>query len=351
MKVFFLYGGVMKYDIRDNERKPDYKNLIKVLEGKSPSRPTLFEFFLNDPLYAFLIGERNLIFSDINEYYMLRTKAYLKAGYDYITILACDMRFNPNDPHNIKTKSLNDVPVIFDRKSFDAYEWPDPEAFDYSRLDYVGERLPTGMKIIPYGPGGIFENVISLMGYDNMCYALYDDSQLVYDIFEKVGKTLMKYYEIVSPRNDVVAVISNDDWGFNTQPMMSSEDIKKHVIPWHREIVKIIHAADKPAILHSCGNLESVMDDIISIGYDAKHSYEDNIIPVEKFYETYKNDIAVMGGIDLDFVCRATPDEIHERSKRMLEKGTKGYALGSGNSIPEYVPVENYMAMISAVYE
>ncbi len=223
--------------------------------------------------------------------------------------------------------------------------------FDYSRLDYVGERLPDGMKIIPYGQGGVLENVISLMGYDNLCYALYDDSQLVNDIFEKVGTTLMKYYEIVCPRNDVMAVISNDDWGFNTQPMMSSDHIREYVIPWHREIVKIIHAADKPAILHSCGNLESVMDDIISIGYDAKHSYEDNIIPVEDFYESYKNRIAVMGGIDLDFVCRATPDEIHERSKKMLEKGIKGYALGSGNSIPEYVPVENYMAMISAVYE
>ena len=38
----------------------------------------------------------------------------------------------------------------------------------------------------------------------------------------------------------------------------------------------------------------------------------------------------------------------------MLERGTKyrrlarGYALGSGNSIPDYVPVEGYLAMIRA---
>lgn len=351
MKAFFLYGGVVKYDIRDVDRNPDYKNLMRVLEGKSPSRPTLFEFFLNDPLYAFLLNTDCLNFSNISEYYLLRAEAYLKAGYDYITILACDMRFNPNDPHNIKTKSLNDVPVIFNRQSFDAYKWPKPGEYDYSRLDYVSERIPNGMKIIPYGPGGVLENVISLMGYDNLCYALYDDPQLVADIFEKVGTILMKYYEIVCPRNDVMAVISNDDWGFNTQPMMSSEHIRKYVVPWHKEIVKIIHASGKPAILHSCGNLESVMDDIISIGYDAKHSFEDNIVPVEDFYDSYKDRIAVMGGIDLDFVCRATPDEIYNRSRKMLEKGIKGYALGSGNSIPDYVPVENFMAMIAAVYE
>lgn len=29
-------------------------------------------------------------------------------------------------------------------------------------------------------------------------------------------------------------------------------------------------------------------------------------------------------------------------------KSARGYALGSGNSIPDYVPTENYLAMIRA---
>lgn len=46
----------------------------------------------------------------------------------------------------------------------------------------------------------------------------------------------------------------------------------------------------------------------------------------------------------------SNPEEIYRRSKAMLERteGRGGYALGSGNSIPEYVPQENYLAMISA---
>ncbi|MDX1359731.1 MAG: hypothetical protein R3232_12930, partial [Clostridia bacterium] len=77
----------MKYDIRDIDRKPDFKNLQAVLEGKTPSRPTLFEFFMNDPLYSFLLKKDSLEYKDINEYYMLRTMAYMVAGYDYITVL------------------------------------------------------------------------------------------------------------------------------------------------------------------------------------------------------------------------------------------------------------------------
>ena len=96
------------------------------------------------------------------------------------------------------------------------------------------------------------------------------------------------------------------------------------------------------------------MDDIIDdIGYDGKHSYEDNICPVEEMYEKYSDRIAILGGIDLDFLCRNTPKIIYKRSKAILEltEENGGYALGSGNSIPEYVPYENFMAMISAAVE
>jgi uroporphyrinogen decarboxylase len=340
----------MKYDIRKIKREPDFKNLLAVLEGKAPSRPTLFEFFMNDPLYSFLLDQNGLVYSNINEYYMQRAKAYRIAGYDYITVLASDLIFNSNDPHEKETKSLNDATMITDRKSFDAFEWPDASAYDYSRLDYIGSRLPEGMKIIPYGPGGVLENAVSLMGYDNLCYALFDDPWLVRNMFDRIGSTLVDYYKLVSYRDDVGAVISNDDWGFNTQPMISETHLREYVIPWHKEIVRIIHDAGKPAILHSCGNVEHVMDDIIKIGYEAKHSYEDNIIPVEEFYPRYNGRIAVLGGIDLDFVCRSTPDEIYTRSRKMVDSSPSGYALGSGNSIPQYVPVENYMAMIAAAY-
>jgi uroporphyrinogen decarboxylase len=136
--------------------------------------------------------------------------------------------------------------------------------------------------------------------------------------------------------------------------MLAPADMRKYVVPWHKKIVEVIHKSGKPAILHSCGNLRLLMDDIIdTIGYDAKHSYEDNIMPVEEAYEEYGDRIAILGGIDVDFVCRATPEEIKKRSAAMLErvKGRGGYALGTGNSVPEYVPQENYFAMISAALE
>jgi uroporphyrinogen decarboxylase len=74
---------------------------------------------------------------------------------------------------------------------------------------------------------------------------------------------------------------------------------------------------------------------------------------VENAWDWWSGRIAIVGGIDMDFLARKTPEEIYERALRLLEKtsGTGGFALGSGNSIPDYVPFENHLAMIRAAVD
>lgn len=96
------------------------------------------------------------------------------------------------------------------------------------------------------------------------------------------------------------------------------------------------------------------MDRIVDhLQVDGKHSYEDSILSVEDAWEQYHNRISIIGGIDVDFICRSTPGEIYKRSKEMLEKTglDGGFALGTGNSVPEYVPSENFYAMLKAGLE
>ncbi|MBN1865453.1 MAG: hypothetical protein JW808_11180 [Victivallales bacterium] len=331
-------------------RRPDFENLQAVLENKRPKRPTLFEFFMNESLYEHVTGIKLPADADQMEMTIRRIKAFEKLGYDYATV-HCSFAFPGKEHARESTISLNDGVLIRDRKDFEACPWPDVDAHDYSMLDKVAPHIPDGMKLIICGPGGVLENVIGLTGYDNLCFMSIDDPGLLSDICDAVGSRLLRHYEISSAFDTIGAAISNDDWGFKTQTMLSPEDMRKYIIPWHRRIVKAIHDCGKPAILHSCGNLENVMDDIIDdINFQGKHSYEDSICPVEEAYARWGSRIAILGGIDLDFLCRATPSVIAERAKGMLElsSNTGGYALGSGNSIPEYIPRDNYLAMVYA---
>jgi uroporphyrinogen decarboxylase len=190
------------------------------------------------------------------------------------------------------------------------------------------------------------------VGYDNLCIMIYDEPELARQIFDDVGSRLLRYYQQIAGHDSVCALISNDDWGFKTQTMLSPADMRRYVFPWHKKIVEMSHIHNKPVILHSCGFHDDIMDDIIEdMKYDAKHSFEDAIQPIEEAYEKYKGRIALLGGLDLHFVCTKTPDEIRGRAVKMLERAAAagGYALGTGNSVPEYVPDEGYFAMVDVV--
>jgi len=333
-------------------KSPNFKNLLRVLECRTPDHPTLFEFFLNEPLYFDLNGEKYVPGADYNRPKYL-TNAFANAGYDYVTWAASSFGFPHPQRPRISTISLNDSACVTDAESFKAYEWQDPEAADYTSLDTVKNYLRDGQKIIINGPSGVLENTISLVGYDNLCIMINDDPALAEKIFYEVGSRLTRTYEIAIKHDAVGALIGNDDWGFKTQPMLSPKDMRKYVFPWHKKIVAAAHKEGKPAILHACGNLSEIMDDIINdIKYDGKHSFEDAIQPIEDAYEQYNGKIALLGGIDVDFLCRETAENIRKRCKSMLERASEkgGYALGSGNSIPEYIPWDAYYAMIKSIY-
>lgn len=332
------------------DRKPDFNNIIKALKLETPDRPTNMELFLNNDLYEDVTGEKCP--SDFIERNQFIIRAFRALGYDYATInTPPDLYFESVEVDVKDTKSLNHKAVIYDEKSFNDYRWPNAKDYDYSYLLPENLKLIDGMKAVCIGPGGELENLISLLGYDNLCIMIYENPEVVKMIADKIGGILCDYYENCVKYDTVGTCYVNDDWGFKTQTMLSPKHMREYIIPWHKKMTEIIHAGNKYAIMHSCGMPWEVMDDIIyDIKSDAKHSFEDNITPVEQAYEKMKNKIAVVGGIDINFLCTKTPKEVYDRAVSLLKQTKKdgGYLLGSGNSIPEYIPRESLFAMLSA---
>jgi uroporphyrinogen decarboxylase len=346
--------GIDRLDDFLAQRQPDFNNLLALLERRKPERPTLFEFFLNPRLHERLSGIPNSTILDETASHLQKMAAFRAAGYDYYDILLPGFDFPMGEVAKQRTISQNEGAVIHDWDSFHAYTWLAPEDAEWALLDRVAAQLPTGMKLIVYGAGGVLENVINLVGYEALCVLTADDPRLVQHIFAEVGERLERYYQIAVRHPAVGACISNDDWGFKTQTLFSPSGMRKFVFPWHKRIVQAIHAGGKPAILHSCGHFERIIEDVIEdMGYDARHSFEDTIMPVEQSYQRYGQRIAHLGGIDLDFVCRRSAQEITERSRAMLVRSQEfgGYALGTGNSVPEYVPDSGYFAMLAALVD
>lgn len=334
-------------------RKPDFEAFLATLRKEPCARPALFEFII-DPHVA--LGE-----PCATEGKTRRTKQHIRSftenGYDFATLdtsMINGVDFPKTNRSMGESISQNEGGVINDEASFEAYDWPDPDRAEYPRILELVKLLPAGSKFLPLWPCGVLENMTDLVGFETLCYLLADDPELVGRIADAIGSRLYRYYEHLLEYDCIGAVMLNDDWGHKTQTMFSPEQMRTFIFPWHKRIVELAHSAGRPAILHSCGNLRQVWEDIIEdMCFDAKHSYEDVIQPVEEAYEQYGGRIAILGGLDIDFLCRSEPDDVYRRAKEMLERTRErgGYALGSGNSITRYMPRENFLAMTRAVLE
>jgi len=341
-----------------HQRVPDFNNLLAVLQRRKPSRPVLFEFgpaigsVMKIPGTTWLPdtapcgAQRNFF------------EGHRLLGYDYsiapvwpykLISRSLGVRTKQQAHPDARGISLNEGASISDEASFERFVWPTHNEAEFARMADMKPYVPEGMKLV-FTSGSMEEGVIQLTGYDNLCYLMYDAPELVQAIADKLGAILVQRYTLALQHDFFGACLQSDDWGFKTQLLLPPEFLRRYIIPWHKKIAAIVHAAGRPMILHSCGQLETIMDDIIDVcKYDAKHSYEDTITPVEEAYDRWGKRIAILGGIDVDFLCRRTPAEIFARSRALIEKtGCVGYALGSGNSIPDYVPLENYFAMNKA---
>jgi uroporphyrinogen decarboxylase len=241
------------------------------------------------------------------------------------------------------------VGPITNREQFDAYTWPNVSATEATRdLEWFERNLPDGM-CLSCMTGHFAENLSWLMGYETLCYALHDDRDLVDAVFRKVTEMHVAEMRRFLEFDKVRIIWGSDDMGHKTGLLISPKDMRRFVLPGHKLLAKMAHDAGRIYMLHSCGNLSDIMDDLVhEVRIDAKHSFEDTIEDVRHAKGTYGREVALLGGIDMDFLCRSDERAVRRRVADTLEVCLPGggYCLGTGNTAANYVPLDNYLAMV-----
>lgn len=247
---------------------------------------------------------------------------------------------------------------IKDRDDFERYPW---DAVPQRFFDHYGpyirnfaEMRQPGMMAIGGAGRGPFEAVQDLVGYVDLCYIRADDEELYRDLFKTMGDVLVKIWErFMAEYRDAFCIMRFcDDMGIKHQTLLPPDDLRELVIPTYRRITDIVHSYGRPFILHSCGNVNAIMDDLIDVAkIDGKHSNEDIIAPFADVVHEYGHRIGNFGGIDVGVMTSESPEIIRKMTLECLEavQGYGGVAISSGSSVPDYVPPENYFAMNEAV--
>jgi uroporphyrinogen decarboxylase len=338
--------------------QPDYRHMLAVMENRRPARLPVYEHLINTPFIESVLGMRFAeLFKggprELDEFFRQTCRFWREMTYDTVSFEVTITEILPGGG-----ALLGERPgPIQTRADFERYPWDElPEIYWRSaapRFDALLANLPAGMKALGGVGNGVFEISEDLVGYQYLAYMQADDPQLFADLYVKIGDTMTAIWARFLQRyGEGFAVCRmGDDLGFKTATLVAPRTLRQHVLPQYRRVIGQVRAAGKPFLLHSCGKIFAVMDEIIALGINAKHSNEDIIAPFDEWIARYNDRIGLLGGIDLDLLCVHTPEETYrtvlERGRR-YRQAARGYALGSGNSIPEYVPVENYLAMLRA---
>lgn len=343
--------------------QPDYHNIVDAAENREPKRLPLYDHKLEHDLIAKIIGEPDFpaYFCDdekkLDIFFKKYDRFFFDHGYDTVTYEACVTRILPHGG-----ALAHPQPGWIDsREKFEAYPWEDVKRIYIDKFDKyftaMANNLPAGMKAIGGVGNGIFEIVQDLCGYENLCILGFDDPELYADMFRKVGDLLYSIWEwFLARHGDAFCVCRfGDDLGYKSNTLLRPEDIREHIIPQYKRIVGLVHSYGKPFLLHSCGCIFNVMDDIIrDAKIDAKHSNEDQIAEFGVWVEKYGDRIGNFGGVDTDHLCRMDNDKLKELVTdlyRRFSHGHGGIAIGSGNSITSYVDPEKYLIMLNTVRE
>ncbi len=241
--------------------------------------------------------------------------------------------------------------LIQDETGLDAFDWPHPDHFHYDAVERLGKLLPSGAKLV-VNVGCIFTAAWMLMGMEAFCIALGEGSAVVARLIRRIGEIQARVVEHLLGFECVGAIAMPDDLAHSGGLMVHPRVLREHVFPWDRRIGERVHARGLPYIYHSDGKLHGVIEDLIECGFDALHPCERSSMDIVQVKRRHGGHLCVCGNIDLDSTLTlGTPVEVEEEVKeriRTLGPGG-GYCCGSSNSVPEYVPYPNYIAMIEAV--
>ncbi len=346
-------------DMTARQPQPDARRLLNVITGDAPpDRLPFIDLRVDDDVIERIVGEPFRTGQTAAETEAITADLIVRCCLELDWDMAwarCSVPFTKSartaaDTAGGGTRAWQDSHGggMTDREAFERFPWPEPGAVREAHVEALAARAPEGMGIFST-TSGVYENATRLMGVEGFAYCLVDDPDLVADVFRAVGERVAAHIEALAGMDAIDACWMGDDLGHKTGLQLSPELLREHVFPWIARAAEACHRCGKPFVLHSCGSVYGAMEEIIGLGIDAKHSFEDGILTVEVAVERYSDRIGLIGGIDVDLLARGDLEAIRRRTRKVIDAcaPTGRWALGSGNSFANYIPLEAYRAMLA----
>ena len=210
-----------------------------------------------------------------------------------------------------------------------------------------------------YGVPGFFETAQKLRGYENFACDLLTDQNFVHALYSRLLELQKRFFRNYLGKVGKYAQVIGyaDDLGMQDRPQISPELYRLMIKPYHKEIFRFIHEqADIKIMLHCCGAIFPLIEDLIDAGVDILNPVQPlaNGMDLKLLKEKFGKRIVFWGGIDEQkLLPHGSGKEIIARVKEIkgIMGNEGGYVAAVSHNIQTDTPVENITALFTALGE
>ena len=339
------------------------ERLLAALHRKPVDRVPLFDFLFQKPMYQALIGRTPDAYNGTDA-----VACALALEHDGVWLPFGG--FSGFQPKRIDDKTYVDewgttyqqdpaswpidAPIDYPIKSREdllAYKPPDPTLPGRDTQITEAAAADNDDLALLGGVTGPFTTTWMLMGYERICFALYDDTDMLTACFKMANE-----YNKEAARRSVdagcIGIWLSDDLGDSNNGFMKNDHFKRLLLPHLAEQAEYIDSLGVPVLMHSCGCITQYLDDLAQTKIASIHPLQRTAgMELRDVKEQYGERFCIIGNVDSSRTLPyGTPEEVEAEAREAIEIAApgNGFILASDHSLHDGIPIENILALRDA---
>lgn len=336
------------------------ERFLATLERKPVDRPA---WWLGEPtqtampelLRYFGVGsERDLKMKLDDDIYNINVPYASPAG----SHIACAFNFAKNPNKNYLERTLTEPGYFEDMEDPDEvmkFAWPDPEPYlDREESRRRAKEAPAGWVRMGLMWSCHFQDACAAFGMESALVAMLSAPEMFQAVIDRITEFYLEANEIFyeATKGNLDAVLIGNDFGCQTNLLLSPELLRKHVLPGTKKLIDQAHSYGLKVIHHSCGSIHDVIQDLTDMGADAVHPIQALATNMDAptLLKDFGGRTSFCGGVDAQrLLVNGTPEEVEAKVWELRELFPTGLIISpSHEAILPDIPPSNVEALAKA---